>query len=118
MLSGVGSERVYLAVGATDLRKSFDGLAANVQECFELDPFSADLFVFCNKARDRLKILRWQHNGFWLYARRLDSGRFGWPQYAEADAIEVGGRELGWLLDGLSLQQEKAHKKVLPEVAI
>ena len=118
MLSGVGSERVYLAAGATDLRKSIDGLAAIVQECFELDLFSTDLFVFCNKSRDRLKILRWQHNGFWLYIRRLESGKFNWPKYVETDTIEVGSRELGWLLYGLSFQQEKAHKKVLPNVAV
>jgi len=118
MLSGVGCEKVFLAAGATDLRKSIDGLAAIVQESFELDPFSTDLFVFCNKPRDRLKILRWQHNGFWLYIRRLESGKFNWPQYADTDAVEVGSRELGWLLDGLSFQQEKAHKKVFPKVVV
>jgi len=114
MLSGVGAERVYLATGSTDLRMSIHGLAAIVQACFELDPFSTDLYVFCNKNRDRLKILRWQHNGFWLYIRRLDSGKFNWPNNTENDAIEVSARELGWLLDGLSIHQSKAHRKVAP----
>jgi len=118
MLNGVGAERVYLAVGSTDLRMSINGLAAIVQEYFELDPFSADLYVFCNKSRDRLKILRWQHNGFWLYLRRLDKGRFNWPQYADGDTIEVSGRELGWLLDGLSIHQSKAHRKVSPRLVV
>ena len=118
MLSGVGNEKVYLAAGATDLRKSIDGLAAIVQECFELNPFSSNLFVFCNKPRDRLKILRWQHNGFWLYIRRLENEKFNWPKTADADTIEIGGRELGWLLDGLSFQQEKAHRKVSPSVVV
>ena len=118
MLTGVGAERVYLAAGATDLRMSINGLSAIVQEYFELDPFSADLYVFCNRNRDRLKILRWQHNGFWLYIRRLDKGRFNWPQRADSDTIEVSGRELSWLLDGLSIHQAKAHQKVSPRLAI
>ena len=118
MLSGVGSERVFLAIGWTDLRKAIDGLAAIVQQCFELDPFSSDLFVFCNRNRNRLKILRWHHNGFWLYIRRLESGKFNWPKSADTDTIEVSGRELGWLLDGLSIQQEKAHRKVAPTLVI
>lgn len=118
MLSGVSVERVYLAAGYTDLRKSIDGLAAIVQECFELDPFSSDLFVFCNRHKNRLKILRWQHNGFWLYIRRLEKGKFRWPMYTEEDTIEISGRELGWLLDGLSIQQEKAHRKITPSLVI
>jgi len=118
MLSGVSVERVFLAAGSTDLRRSMNGLAAIVQECFELDPFSSDLFVFCNKNCDRLKILRWQHNGFWLYIRRLDKGKFNWPKYADRDTLEVSGRELGWLLDGLSIQQEKAHRKTAPRLAV
>ena len=76
MLTGVGNEKVYLAAGFTDLRKSIDGLAAIVQISFKLDPFSENLFVFCNKNRDRLKILRWEYNGFWLYLRRLEQGKF------------------------------------------
>jgi len=118
MLSGVSIEKVYLAAGSTDLRKSINGLAAIVQECFELDPFSTDLFVFCNRTRDRLKILRWQHNGFWLYIRRLEKGKFNWPKYTNEDTIEVSGRELGWLLDGLSHKQERAHRKVSPRLVI
>jgi transposase len=118
MLSGVSVERVYLATGFTDLRLSINGLSAIVQECFNLDPFSTDLFVFCNKPKNRLKILRWQHNGFWLYIRRLEKGRFNWPKSADKNTIEVSSRELGWLLDGLSLQQEKAHQKVSPRLVV
>jgi len=118
MLSGVSVEKVYLAVGFTDLRKSFDSLAAIVQECFNLSPYSTDLFVFCNKSRDRLKILRWSCNGFWLYIRRIDSGKFNWPSCSDKSTLEVSGRELSWLLDGLSLEQEKAHRKVSPRLAV
>ncbi len=94
--------RVYLAAGATDLRKSIDGLAALVCDVLEQDPFSSQLFVFCNRARDKIKILFWQHNGFWLFYRRLERERFRWPSSAqETAAIVVSTRELRWLLDGL-----------------
>jgi transposase len=58
--------RVCIAQGVTDLRKSIDGLAAIVKEEFDLDPFSSCLFVFCNRSRYKLKILVWEHNGFWF----------------------------------------------------
>jgi transposase len=76
MLSFTSASPVYLACGATDMRKSIDGLAAAVQEQFALDPFSSALFVFCNRRRDKLKILHWDHAGFWLYYRRLERGSF------------------------------------------
>ena len=70
MLSDATTATVHLACGATDLRKSIDSLAVLVKECFFLDPFSENLFVFCNKQKNKLKILKWDHNGFWLYYRR------------------------------------------------
>ncbi len=113
MLGVLDSEsRVYLACGATDLRKSIDGLAAIVQYSFALDPFSQASFVFCNRGRDKLKILRWDHNGFWLFYRRLERGRFKWPPSGDAPK-QVSRRELQWLLDGLTLEQHKAHPAVL-----
>ncbi|CAA7600786.1 Transposase IS66, Orf2 [Acididesulfobacillus acetoxydans] len=112
MLSEIGVERVYLARGATDLRKSIDGLAVLVKEGFQLDPFSPCLFVFCNRQCDKLKILHWSHNGFWLYYRRLERGRFQWPTEAGSLTVKVSYRELRWLLDGLSLEQRQAHTAV------
>jgi transposase len=112
MLNRVNFDKVYLACGATDMRRSIDGLAAIVQECFRLDPFSASLFVFCNRQMNRMKILRWEHNGFWLYYRRLEKGRFRWPKDNACGTIATGSRELNWLLDGLSLEQKQAHPKI------
>ena len=84
-----------------------------MKECFSLDPFSQSLFVFCNKGKNKLKILRWDRSGFWLYYRRLERGKFQWPEKVAGDKpIAVDYRELRWLLDGLSLKQSKA----LPEV--
>jgi len=104
--------RVYLAVGATDMRKQIDALAALVEDVLEQDPFSSSLFVFCNRRRDKLKILFWQHNGFWLWYRRLERERFRWPQTRESSrAMEVSTRELRGLLDGLDIARVEGHRK-------
>lgn len=113
MLNEANSEqRVYLACGSTDLRKSIDGLAVLVKEGFSLDPFSPSLFVFCNRRRDKIKVLEWDTNGFWLHYRRLERGRFQWPERADRETLTVSRRELRWLLDGLSLKQRQAHPEV------
>ncbi|RYL87286.1 transposase [Sporolactobacillus sp. THM7-4] len=107
------SDQVYLANGATDLRKSIDGLAVLVQESFHLDPFSPCLFVFCNRKHDKIKILQWESSGFWLYYKRLEKGRFQWPPATGASpSLAVSRRQLSWLLDGLSLEQKQAHSKI------
>lgn len=109
---------VYLAVGSTDMRKSIDGLAAIAQECFKLDPFSSSLFVFCNKNCNKLKILQWENNGFWLHYRRLEKGVFQWPKESNDSPLLLSRRELQWLLDGLSISQKQAHKKIAASVVI
>ncbi len=117
MISEISNRRVYLATGNTDLRKSIDGLAVLVREAFELDPFSPYLFVFCNRKRDKIKILQWEHSGFWLHYRRLERGKFRWPS-ASTDVVNVSYRELRWLLDGLPLKQQHAHKEVTARTII
>ena len=111
-------EQIYLAGGSTDLRKSIDGLAALVQEGFELNPFSPSLFVFCNRQRDKLKMIYWEHNGFWLVYRRLERGTFAWPDENHAAPVTISRRQLRWLLDGLSLEQRQAHPQVRAEVVL
>lgn len=112
MLNDFSPERVYLACGPTDMRKSIDGLAALVSARFKLDPFSQSWFIFCNRGRDKLKILFWDHNGFWLYYRRLEKGRFQWPKAAGTEPLPITRRQLQWLLDGLTLEQRQAHPAV------
>ena len=104
--------RVYLAAGATDMRKSIDSLAAEVQEVLHLDPFSSCLFVFCNRRREKLKILVWERNGFWLCYRRLERGVFRWPKAGDGGTVTVTRRELRWPLDGLDLELKGAHRAV------
>ena len=84
------------------MRKSINGLSVIVAEQLELDPLSEAWFVFCNKQRDKLKILFWDTNGFWLYYRRLEQGRFQWPNVHESlNAMGIEERQLQWLLSGL-----------------
>lgn len=105
-------DRVYLALGPTDLRKSIDGLAVLVKESFELDPFSSCLFVFCNRRKDKLKCLYWEHNGFWLLYRRLERGRFNWPQQGANRVAAISRRQLRQLLDGLPFERNLGHPEV------
>lgn len=118
MLTGAGVGRVYLACGSTDLCKSIDGPTALVSEAFALDPFAPCLFVFCNRQRDKLKILQWEHNGFWLYYRRLERGRFQWPAATNAAPLTISRRQLQWLLDGLDLEHRQAHPAVTVRTVI
>lgn len=78
-----GAEHIYIACGYTDLRRGIDGLAAIVQEQFQLNPFTNSLFLFCGRHRDRIKALYWEGNGFVLLYKRLESGSFQWPRNGE-----------------------------------
>jgi transposase len=119
MMNAAETRRAYLACGSTDMRKNIDGLAALVTHTFELDLFSNSLFVFCNRDRDKLKILHWDCNGFWLYYRRLERGRFKWPASSTEQAtLSIDRRQLQWLLDGLALEQRKAHKPVAARIIV
>jgi transposase len=111
MLASSLGTKVYLAAGSTDLRRSIDGLALLVAAQLELDPLSGHLFVFCNRRRTIVKVLYWDRNGFCLWQKRLEKEFFRWPQSA-TDVIEVGRRELTWLLEGLQLDQKSAHKEL------
>jgi transposase len=103
--------KVYLAPGATDLRKSIDGLSILVENRMELNPFSGYLFAFCNRKRTTVKILYWDRNGFCLWMKRLESQTFQWPD-EDAHSISISNRELSWLLEGLSLHQQRAHRSL------
>lgn len=103
------SDKVWLAAGATDMRKSIDGLAAIAQHVIGQEPTSQQLFVFCSRNRSKVKILYWGGNGFWLLYKRLESGTFKWPK-DQATPMCISRRQLAWLLDGLTLEQRFAHK--------
>ena len=110
-------DHIFLACGFTDMRKSVDGLAAIVQQNFQLDPFSNNLFIFCGRRHDSLKALLWRGDGFLLLYKRLDNGRFRWPQKQE-DVISITDQQLRWLLEGLDICQPNAVKRTFPKRAI
>lgn len=107
---GHAGVKVYLAMGITDMRKSINGLSILVADQLDLDLFSGHLFAFCNRQRTIVKILYWDRNGFCLWHKRLERDRFQWPESPE-DVLDISNRELNWLIDGLSIHQEKAHKQ-------
>ncbi len=74
------AEKIYIATGYTDMRKSIDGLAAIVQQNFHLDPCSNALFLFCGKSSSKLKALYWEEDGFVLLYKKLENGKFKWPR--------------------------------------
>src|SRR5665648_876701 len=107
-----GNSRVYLSCSHIDMRKSINGLAAIVQGSFELDLFDGTLFVFCNKNKDKIKVLKWDKDGFSLYYKRREKGRFQWPSLSEgANTVNVSKKDLYRLLDGLIMEQFVPHKQ-------
>lgn len=103
---------VYLACGYTDLRKGIDGLAGMVQQQFHMNPFQNALFLFCGRQRDRIKGLYWEGDGFVLVHKRLESGSFQWPRDGK-EAKEIPAQQYRWLIEGLSVEQPKAHRPVV-----
>jgi len=106
-------KRVYLAVGGTDMRKNINGLAAIVEGSFNLNPFDGALFVFCNRNRDRIKILEWDTDGFWLYFKRLEKGHFKWPSPGEDSTMILTGEELSYLLSGTRVELKLKRNEIL-----
>ena len=100
MISVPAGVRIYLALGPTDMRKGFDGLALLVQEALKQDPFSGHLFVFRGRRGDLVKVLWWDTQGLVLYAKRLERGRFVWPQ-AKDGAVSLTPAQLSMLLEGI-----------------
>ena len=101
--------QVYLYAGKVDMRKSINGLAAIVEQELELNPLSPALFVFCNRARDKIKLLYWERNGFVLWYKRLEQQRFTWLTPPHNEPVIIDGYELNLLLDGLDIFNNKPH---------
>jgi transposase len=101
--------RVYVAIGVTDMRKQINGLSILVEQNLSMNPFSGDLFVFCNRRRNMIKILYWDKNGFCVWHKRLEEHRFKWPRSAK-EVVMIDSRELNWLLDGLDFTS--AHQQL------
>lgn len=98
-------ESIHVYHDPVDMRKSIDGLAAIVELELQLSPFAPALFVFCNRRRDKVKLLYWERNGFVLWYKRLEKQRFKWPKRLS----DVSAEQLSWLLDGIDIEQLKPH---------
>ena len=92
--------RIWIAAGITDMRRGFDGLAALVQTQLQADPFSGQIFVFRGRRGDRIKVLWWDGDGLCLFAKRLEHGKFVWPQVTHG-AVALTPAQLSMLLEGI-----------------
>lgn len=99
--------KVYLHREAVDFRKNINGLAALVEQSLGLDPFARAVYVFRNRRADRIKLLGWDRNGFWLLLKRLEQDRFSWPREAAVATLTV--EQLHWLLEGIDLAAVRRH---------
>jgi transposase len=115
MITLPAGSRVWLAAGITDMRKGFDGLAALVQTQLALDPFSGQLFVFRGRRGDRVKLLWWDGDGLCLFAKRLERGRFVWPQ-ATSGTVALTTAQLSMLLEGIDWRHPRRSWQ--PDLAV
>jgi len=108
---GLGpATKIFLAVDAIDMRKGFEGLHGLVRDHLGHDPLSGHLFLFTNKTRTRVKALVWDGSGLWVCAKRLEKGRFRWPDAEEgAHSVTMRPEELAMLVSGLDLKQTKSR---------
>lgn len=109
MLSVTPATKIFLVAGATDMRKQFDSLAAIVSGALRRDPHSGHVYVFANRRRDRVKLLFWDENGFWVCAKRLERGTFAWPEGSES-CFEMSRDELAVLLAGIDLRGARRRR--------
>lgn len=101
-------KHIYLATSYVDMRKSIDGLSVIVSLSFNLDPMDKSIFIFTNKARNRIKILYYDSTGFWLLFKRLEQGKFKIYEDEKNDTRVIDERQLRWLLEGLEIDQKHA----------
>ena len=108
MIRPANEVTVYLYTESVDMRKSIDGLALLVEQSMDLSPMMSALFVFCNRSRDKIKILCWERNGFIVWYKRLEKQRFRWSPSGLPSTIT--GQELNYLLDGFDIFNQSPHQ--------
>jgi transposase len=110
VLSLPGQLAIFACTTPVDFRKQHDGLVALVREQLESDPFDGSIFVFFNRRRDRIKILLWDRNGFWLLYKRLESGTYERLRSSGSQRLALTRAELSMLLDGIALEEGKKRR--------
>ena len=112
MLTLSAQTQIYIALGATDMRKGFDGLCGLVIDQLKKDPLCGSLYLFINKRRDRMKVLYWDGDGLAIWYRRLEQGTFRLPKVnQETTCVEIRSEEFTMLLRGIDLSSVKRHKR-------
>jgi transposase len=107
---GLGpATKIYVAAEAVDMRKGFEGLYGLVRDHLGQDPLSGHLFLFTNRTRTRLKALVWDGSGLWVCAKRLERGRFQWPEAKETHSVSMRPEELAMLINGMDLAQARSR---------
>ena len=116
MLSLPSPIRIWLSRDPVDLRKAYDGLAAIVSERFHRDAYSGDVFVFFNRRRNRVKLLTWDSNGFWLHCKRLEGGTFEAVDFVEGEGevVRIDRSKLWMLLEGIDTKRSTFHQHFRP----
>ena len=110
MLSFPAAIQVFLCTQPCDMRRSFDGLSMMAEHIIRCNPFSGNLFVFCNRRSDRVKILYWDRDGWAIWYKRLEAGTYQFP-FSETGRKEVAAWELAVLLEGIDLKKGKRRKR-------
>lgn len=105
-------EQVFLYRDAVDFRKSIDGLSAIVGAELGRNPTDRCLYVFTNRGRDKIKLLIWHLNGYWLLYKKLDKQRFKWPDWFDGQAMTLSAEQLDYLLDGYDLNGMRPHRPI------
>ena len=120
LLSLPSNLRIFVARAAVDMRKSFDGLSLMVQHEFHREAFTGDLFAFFNRQRDFVKLLQWDGNGFWLFAKRLERGAFArWPDDdGDSPCIAIDRARLVMLLEGVDMKSVRLRRRFATSVRI
>lgn len=105
------AQRIFIAVGYTDLRQGIDGFVTLVQNTFHMNPQTSTLFLFCGRRSDRIKALFWDRDGYLLLYKRLEEGRYQWPR-TETELKELTLQQFRWLMEGLNIYQKKVIRPV------
>ena len=114
MLSVPGQVKIWLCLQPADMRRSFDGLAAMVEQVLEQNPLSGHLFLFRNRRADRVKLLYWSGDGLVIWYKRLEEGTFQFPEHPEGEAsngVSISATDLAMLLDGVDISNVRRAKR-------
>jgi len=104
--------QVYLHREPVDFRKAINGLVLIIEGEMALSPYADALFLFCNKQRDKMKVVYWDETGFCLWYKRLEKAKFKWPRKLDADIVELTEEQLHWLLRGFDIARMNPHSRL------